>query len=118
MDKVDDVLAHFGVKGMKWGVRKDGSRPSSASADHDRAQAIKKKARFGQTRRLSNDELKTLIERMNLEQQLTNLKRQTPEGEASKFVSDLLKDAGKQQIRKLVTKGGVKLLKAGVGLVR
>lgn len=28
MDEVEDFLAHVGVKGMKWGVRKDGSSGS------------------------------------------------------------------------------------------
>lgn len=37
MDKVEDFIAHFGVKGMRWGVRKKSggasSQPSSAEPD-------------------------------------------------------------------------------------
>ena len=32
METVDDVLAHYGVKGMKWGVRKDRKGSSSSSS--------------------------------------------------------------------------------------
>lgn len=32
LNEVEDVLAHFGVKGMKWGVRKERNSYSTASA--------------------------------------------------------------------------------------
>lgn len=36
-DELDDFLVHYGVKGMKWGVRKDGSnRPEGVSARTNR----------------------------------------------------------------------------------
>lgn len=31
--EVDDFLAHYGVKGMKWGVRKDSTKSSSATSE-------------------------------------------------------------------------------------
>ena len=69
---VDDVLAHFGVKGMKWGVRKN--RSGSASEDAQRADAAKKKIKTeGGIKALSNNELRDLVNRMNLEQQYSNL---------------------------------------------
>lgn len=36
---VDDFLTHFGVKGMKWGVRKDGESKSSGWTDDQKKKA-------------------------------------------------------------------------------
>lgn len=78
-------LAHYGVKGMKWGVRKDrrggvtttgrrrrGSTAEPQSEDSKKAQKLKSKS----ARSLSNAELKALNERLNLEQ---NYSRMTQE---------------------------------------
>ena len=71
--KVDDVLEHFGIKGMKWGVRK-AARRSPGSEDAQRAVEAKKKIKAGGgTKALSNKELQDLVTRMNLEQQYSNL---------------------------------------------
>lgn len=42
--EVDDFLAHYGVKGMKWGVRRDRSSSSSSSARSEAAGAVGKAA--------------------------------------------------------------------------
>lgn len=73
-----DELYHWGIKGMKWGVRryqnKDGTRTSldkrrqkqiSLSDDAKEAAKIKKK----NVSEMSNAELKKLNERQNLERQ-------------------------------------------------
>lgn len=63
-------LAHYGVKGMKWGVRKaEDSGPSTprrapASDDHKEVEKLKSVS----TRSLSNADLKALNNRMQLEQ--------------------------------------------------
>ena len=70
---IDDVLEHFGVKGMKWGVRK-ASRHSPGSEDAQKAVAAQKKIKSGGgTKALSNKELQDLVTRLNLEQQYSNL---------------------------------------------
>jgi hypothetical protein len=69
----DDALEHFGVKGMHWGVRR--SRLSGApSPDHAHAVAFQAKAKAaGGIHALSNEELKTLTDRLNLEQNYARL---------------------------------------------
>lgn len=44
-DDVEDFLAHFGVKGMKWGVRKDRTPGVSAKTDREAKKDAKEFAR-------------------------------------------------------------------------
>ena len=70
-----DVLCHHGVKGMKWGIRKDYSSSDSGkrkrsrqedwSDDAKEASQIKKK----RVSQMSNVELRKLNARQNLERQ-------------------------------------------------
>lgn len=98
-------LYHFGILGMKWGVRRqrgsDGRvvEGSRGSDDHQKAKDLKKKG----ARNLSNVELKAYVERMNLEKQYSNLnKKEVSAGR--KFVSDVLVTAGKTTLTNFVTK--------------
>lgn len=95
---VSDSLKHYGVKGMRWGVRKRGDRVPAIerrpkSDDFKEAQALRKK----RPAELSNAELKKLNERMQLEQNYANLtskkNQQTiKEGrEQVKMIMDLVK---------------------------
>lgn len=54
----DAVLAHYGVKGMQWGVRR--KRKSTTDI-------------LEPTRKLSNDDLRKVVDRMRLEQQYSEL---------------------------------------------
>lgn len=95
----DNYLAHYGVKGMKWGVRK---KSSKASADSKEATAAKKKAKKSGSESLSNKELKTIQERRNLEKNA----RVYPK-DRSKTSADA-RDVG--GIKKTVNKKGTKAL--------
>lgn len=68
-EALGDFLEHYGVKGMKWGVRKD--RPTSA--DVAGVKEAKSKVRRGDTSALSNKELQSVVTRMNLDQQYSRL---------------------------------------------
>lgn len=65
LEKVQEVVAHYGTKGMKWGVRKKRSRSSESSE----ASALRKKKGF----QLTNDELKKVNARLSLEQSYSQL---------------------------------------------
>jgi hypothetical protein len=75
-EAADAVLAHFGVKGMKWGVRRGAGTPRApASGDKARADELASKVKSGGGHHvLSNTELEALTKRMNLEQQYSRLK--------------------------------------------
>ena len=77
----DDVLAHYGIKGMKWGVRRKSSADSASktpvSADAKRSMDIKKQAKNDGLKTLSNKDLQDFITRKNLEKQYKQLKRET-----------------------------------------
>ena len=77
---VDDMLIHYGVKGMKWGVRRDDDSSDGSSAPQPRsssdaklADATAAKIQNGGTRTVSNTELQSLITRMNLERQYSSM---------------------------------------------
>lgn len=85
MYEYPDYLAHYGVKGMKWGVRKKAvstvgkvqskasslnkKRISSYSKDYQETRTLRRKS----SKKLSNSELKTLNKRMELEQNYNRL---------------------------------------------
>lgn len=86
-DKPEDYeLTHYGIKGMKWGIRRktdsDGlvvksSSPKEYSEDAAKAKRSGEKARSKGVQSLSNDELRQLNDRLNLE---TNYARLTSSG--------------------------------------
>lgn len=76
---MNNELYHYGVLGMKWGVRRDrsrsgGSRKKRSMSDDARdAYTIKKK----KVSQMSNSELKKLNERSRLEQEYSRLNQKS-----------------------------------------
>lgn len=93
-DQVEDMLAHYGIQGMRWGRRKSegtsavevstktnpgkkviakGGQNHPPSQDAIRAATFKQKAKASTPDALDTKELQELVNRMNLEQQYTRL---------------------------------------------
>jgi hypothetical protein len=118
----ETVLQHFGVKGMKWGVRKrrssgptgptrvvlktppgkgvstTGGDRHPAHRDAKIAAVAAQKAKKSGTASLSDKELKLLLNRLDMEQKYR--KANPPKG-AKVFIANQLKAFGNQEVAKL-----------------
>jgi len=92
-EQVDNVLAHFGVIGMKWGVRKDRSSGESRSG-----------AQSAEAKPLTDQQLRDAVSRLQLERQYKDLtKRELSPGQ--RFVKESMQQAGKAVVSAMITKG-------------
>lgn len=125
-DNVADVLEHYGVKGMKWGVRKrprtpvgvtisqqpgkrvraKGGENQPASEDAKQVAEYRQKAKRSTTDSLSTKELQTLVNRMNLEQQYSRMNQHNV-SLGKKFMNAYM---NKKQFRQQVNTQGGKAL--------
>ena len=119
-EKIQEVIAHYGVKGMKWGKRKGrtdvAAHPKTSStgkavvktsggsghpvhSDALQARMSEQKLKKSGINSLSNHELQNLQNRLNLERNVKNLTESTATGE--QFIKNLLISTGKQQVQRV-----------------
>lgn len=136
MDTLEEVLAHYGVPGMKWGKRKSsvsgptkvqivatpgkgvkatGGTGQSPHQDAAVSAALKQTARKSTTDALSDAELKRVVNRMNLEQQYGRLRPKSAGEQIAGALSGVLLTAGKQQASVAANNEMGKRLKAQLG---
>lgn len=110
MSVVDDVLKHYGVKGMRWGVKR--TTPSAPThGDAGKAKKVLLRARENKTTDvLSNKDLRIAIERMNLEQQYARLRPKTKGEKAKNFIKEQLLGIGKEQASRVAREESAKLV--------
>jgi hypothetical protein len=114
---LDDVLEHYGIKGMKWGVRRTreqiarargkriekGKPVTPVSEDAKRARASAEKVQKEGVSSLSNQELQQLNKRLNLERNYSDLTTPKKKGEGGKKG---ITDADKKLIAAIIQTAG------------
>lgn len=107
MKSEDYFLQHYGIKGMKWGVRRSDAQlaktspTKGASKDVKNVQRLLKTANASGTKALTNQEMQAVISRMSLEKQysaLANPNANTKSGAqiASTLLVGVLKSQGQR----------------------
>lgn len=120
-EKIDNFLSHFGVKGMKWGVRRQNSggsasKGSKSDDSNDTAMPSSKSIAVGVSRAsgtstdaFSNDELQALVTRMNLERQYRDLANTlSPKTGVKAFTKNLITEIAKSETSR-VSKAAVSI---------
>ena len=115
-----DFLEHFGVKGMKWGVRRKRTRSGPPSEDAKRHAANRKK----DLSELSDKDLRELLNRVNMEQQARRLNPSTVKKGAAilaaglavgKTMNDVISFTNSPAGKALIEKLGKKAIKKATG---
>jgi hypothetical protein len=125
LSTVDTILQHYGVKGMKWGVRRRSggfslgrskSKPEP-SADKARAEAARAKlGKRGNADTLSNEELRLLINRMNQEQSLSRLLATQKSNTVSAFITKKVKDTATDEFTRFAQGKETKIIGTALAL--
>lgn len=141
--KVEDLL-HYGVRGMRWGIRRDrtptgvtvtpkgrkklkakGGKNQPATPEAIRTKSLGQVAKKSGYQALTNDDLKKYNERLNLEQNARRLDYQNKPA-AGRWIASLLgrtgtrtaneaaDQASSQAVKKLLAKGAVTAAAAAV----
>lgn len=108
-DAAGSVLSHYGIKGMKWGVRRTEAQLARASKKADdrsedakqAAEIMAKVGKKGDLSRLSNSEIQALTNRINMEQNYARLAGAPQQGRLASgkaFATSLAVSIAKEQI--------------------
>lgn len=127
----EEIIEHFGVKGMKWGFRRVRERLArrkqrKVDAKVSKARTSQWKHKYAQRASISDRDLKRAVDRLRLENDLAEqVKRTIKIHEKPKNNNSFAKDIGKTLVtdtikdaRHIATKEGVSYLKKNPDAVR
>lgn len=98
-EEFEDYLAHYGILGMKWGVRRERG-PDGLVVKRSRAEKKVSKAKAKRDKKFSkklsdmdDQEIRSRINRLQMEKQYRELSKSAPVSEGEKFAKQVLKGA-------------------------
>lgn len=92
---VNTTLAHHGIKGMRWGVRKH--KKSSDTTKLSTNSKRERKKEIKNRRKLTDDQLKKKIERLKMEKEFKQLSMDDI-SPGKQYVKGILSSAGKKSL--------------------
>ena len=98
VQEVDDFFEHFGVKGMRWGVRRNRNNTNTIKS-------LRPKKEQTDLSKMSDAELRTRINRIQMERQyreLTSPKGHKVQTEGQKYVKRILIDTATNAVAEVV----------------
>lgn len=120
---LDDKIEHHGVKGMKWGVRRNrtgwigpAGSPSRAKSQGHKQASVESKSKSSSsrsTKKMTNAELREQIERLQMEKQYRQLTSEmTPQKHAAirKAINQAILNGASQALTETVKAGGTKYI--------
>lgn len=99
-----DYLAHFGIKGMRWGFRK---KRDASIGEHSGSlsRTTSKKSRSDEVKSMSDDELRRRLNRLQMERQYKMLNKGVDISKGAKATASALKIVGKVALKTIAVAG-------------
>ena len=113
----EEFLQHYGVKGMKWGVRRSQAqldRAAGRRTARKTARANKKRSSAPPASSMDDNQLRQRINRMKMEKEYNELTSKST-GAGRKFAKKALSSAGTAIAVSQLTKAGNKVVEKGIG---
>jgi hypothetical protein len=93
---IGGFLAHYGIKGMRWGIRRERGPAGTVSSN-----PAAKTATGSSPRKLNDSDLQAAVQRMRLEREFRQLRDSERPAKGESFTKNMLKEIGKKQVRRV-----------------